>query len=217
MLSGLDAQYRRESQLEGTQLRFLAASEFAAAAEAAAAGGGGGAGAGGEQHLGADAAAAAAAEGVRARLAALALAGDEAAAAGAARAAGAPRLEADAVAREIELHSLLPPWPLLSALAPGAAAASAAAGPKPPAAALLGRFAAEGDNVADALSLAGAALRVLGDLGALPAAAAAAAAAGGADKQQQQGQQQQQPGGQWQLRTPASWAGLYGRPYEEVA
>ncbi|KAI8470845.1 MAG: PAC2 family-domain-containing protein [Monoraphidium minutum] len=178
VLAGLDAQYRRESQLEGPQARFLTASQLAAAA-AAPPPPPGGAAAGG---------AAPGAEEAAARLAGLALSGREAAAAEAAGALGVAALEPDALARELELHSLLPPWPLLSALA---------AAPLP--ALLLGAFASEGDNTADGLGLAAGALRLLAARGAAPAAAGGDAAAGGP-----------------QMRTPASWAGLYGRPLEEV-
>ncbi|GBF93879.1 proteasome assembly chaperone [Raphidocelis subcapitata] len=200
VLSGLDAQYRRESQLEGSQARALSASELAAAAAAAepeaepplapgsprAAPRPGGS---------SDDAAAAAAAAVAARLGGLSLGGPEAAASEAARALGAPRLEPDAIARELELHPLLPPWPLLRALS----------GARVPAT-LLGRFAAEGDNVADGLALGALLLQLLAAPGLLPGGDAAGAAARGGGG-----------GGAQQLRTPASWAGLYGRPYAEVA
>ena len=191
VLSGLDAGHRREAQLEGPQERSLAAAQLAAAAAAARGGGGGNSeGGGGGEGGGGEGGGAAA---LAAALAGLALGGFEAAASAAAAAAGAPRLEADALSRELELHSLLPPWPLLAALAGRGAPAL-----------LLGRFAAEGDNVGDGLALAGAALELLAAVGALPAGAAGAGGGGGA-------------GGRPRLETPPSWAGLYGRPAAEVA
>jgi proteasome assembly chaperone 2 len=194
VLSGLDAQYRRESQLEGSQARYLPAAAFAAAAAAPAPphissprGGGGSGGGGGN----ADVAVAAAAAEVSARLAGLALSGAEASGAAAAEALGVARLEADALARELELHSLLPPWLVLAAAAAAGLPATA-----------LGRFAAEGDNVADGLALAKLALNLLARLGVLPAGGGG----GGAGAPEAAA-----------LKTPGSWVGLYGRPYEEVA
>jgi hypothetical protein len=179
ILAGLDAQFRRESQLEGPQARFLPASDYAAAAAAASAP---------RPADGADRPQDGEAEAARRRLEGLALSEAEAAAAAAAADLGVPKLEADALSRELELHSLLPPWPLLGALAAARVPAL-----------LLGTFASEGDNVADALALASAALRLLVARGAVAQEAAGAAA------------------GAVPLRTPASWAGLYGRPYNEVA
>jgi proteasome assembly chaperone 2 len=186
VLSGLDAQFRREAQLEGSQVRFLAATEFLAAATAAAPGGSGGGDAATTTAAAAAAAAAAAdtaaADAEARRLAGLKLSAPESAAAQSLASLGVTRLEPDAVGRELELHSKLPPWPLLAALAEAKVPAT-----------LLGRFASEGDNVPDALALAGVALQLL-------AAQKLAEAAGGA-----------------KLKTPTSWAGLYGRPREEVA
>jgi proteasome assembly chaperone 2 len=129
LLAGLDAQYRREQQLEGSQLRYLSSSSSSDGGSAA--------------QL---------------------------------DSAGVQQLEADVVENEKELHGLLPPWPTLRELQ-GCGVPHT----------LLSAFAAEGDNTADAMRVAGAALSVLA----------------------QQTGVQQQP--QSQLQVPCSWAGLVGR------
>lgn len=110
LLTGLDAQYRREQQLEGSQLRYLSSSSSSGS------------------------------DGVNsaAQL-------DSACAA-----VGVQKLEADVIENEKELHGLLPPWPTLQGL-------QACGVPHT----LLSAFAAEGDNTADAMRVAGAALSVL--------------------------------------------------------
>lgn len=135
LLCGLDAQYRREQQLEGSQLRYHSSSSTATVPA--------------EQQ--------------------------EAGLAGGCKAAGLQQLEADVLENEQELHGLLPPWPLLQELQQSGLCST-----------LLSAFAAEGDNAADAMGLAGAVLSVLGKRGVLP------------DAQQQ-------------LQVPCSWAGLMGR------
>lgn len=133
LLCGLDAQYRREQQLEGSQLRYLSSST--AEAEQA-------------QSLGSSC-----------------------------KAAGIQQLESDVLENEKELHGLLPPWPVVQELQSCGVPHT-----------LLSAFAAEGDNTADAMRVAGTVLSVLGQSGVL------------------QGAQQQQ-----QLQVPCSWAGLLGR------
>lgn len=138
LLTGLDAQYRREQQLEGSQLRYLTSSSGSGS------------------------------DGVN-RAAQL----DSACAA-----VGVQKLEAGVIENEKELHGLLPPWPTLQELQ-GCGVPHT----------LLSAFAAEGDNTADAMRVAGAALLLLA---------------------QQTGVQQQQQL-QQQLQVPCSWAGLVGR------
>ncbi|KAF8058335.1 psmG2 [Scenedesmus sp. PABB004] len=174
LLCGLDAQYRREQQLEGSQLRFLAAGGGGQQQQAPAAAGGAAAAAA--------AAEAAAAGGASGSSGGTAAGGAGAPLAAACQAAGLLALEPDVEATEREVHGLLPPWPQLDALAGVGLAAT-----------LLATFAAEGDNVADALALAAAALGALRGAGSLPAS-------GGE--------------GQQQLRVPCSWAGLYGRSFD---
>ncbi|KXZ42832.1 hypothetical protein GPECTOR_115g326 [Gonium pectorale] len=95
-------------------------------------------------------------------------------------------LEEDVRQEERSLHSSLPPWPLLAA----------AEGARLPAA-LLGCFAAEGDNAAEGMGLAAHAMAALAALRRGVAAGVAAAEGGRGPA----------------LRAPASWAGLYGRSY----
>jgi hypothetical protein len=172
LLCGLDAQYRREQQLEGTQLRYLDSSSTAA-------------GSGSEQPAAAAAAAAAAA-------------GDDASFAGSCTAVGLRQLESDVIQTEREVHGLLPPWPLLDAAQQQVLPAT-----------LLATFAAEGDNVEDALQLAGRLLRVLQLHGLVADAAAAASPASGGGEVQGSGQ------AQVSLQVPCSWVGLYGRSFDK--
>lgn len=137
LLCGLDAQYRKEQQLEGSQLRYHCTSSSADPAAAQ------------QQQK------------------------QEAGLASGCKAAGVQQLEADVLENEQELHGLLPPWPVLQELQRVGVSST-----------LLSAFAAEGDNAADAMGLAGAAVSVV-----LPGAAL-------------------QP---QQLQPPCSWAGLMGR------
>jgi proteasome assembly chaperone 2 len=99
--------------------------------------------------------------------------------------AGLRQLEADVLEGEQEMHGLLPPWTSLRALRA-----------KELAHVLLMRFAAEGDNVPDGVALARDAHSVLQRLG-------------------RAGQQEGADGGEpLQVRTPCSWAALYGRSFQ---
>jgi hypothetical protein len=89
LLCGLDAQYRREQQIEGTQLRYLDSSS------ASSSSGGGDADA--------------------SEIPAAAAAGSEAGFAGSCATVGLRQLETDIIQTEREVHGLLPPWPLLDA------------------------------------------------------------------------------------------------------
>lgn len=135
LLCGLDAQYRREQQLEGSQLRYYSSSTSTDATA-------------GQQDGGL---------------------------ASGCKAAGLQQLEADVLENEKELHGLLPPWPVLQQLQDSGVSST-----------LVSAFAAEGDNAADAMGLAGAVLNVLGKQGMVMNA-------------------------QQQLQVPCSWAGLMGR------
>lgn len=88
LLCGLDAQYRREQQLEGSQLRYLPASSGSSTE--------------------AQTAAAPQAEQQQQQ--------PESGLAASCRAAGVVQLEADVLENEKELHGLLPPWPILAQL-----------------------------------------------------------------------------------------------------
>jgi hypothetical protein len=91
LLCGLDAQYRREQQIEGTQLRYLDSSSASSS----------GADTAGSSEPPAAAAAAA---------------GSEAGGfAGSCATVGLRQLENDIIQTEREVHGLLPPWPLLDA------------------------------------------------------------------------------------------------------
>uniref|UniRef100_A0A383VH44 Proteasome assembly chaperone 2 n=1 Tax=Tetradesmus obliquus TaxID=3088 RepID=A0A383VH44_TETOB len=171
LLCGLDAQYRREQQLEGTQLRFLDSSRSGAAA----------AGSDGVQPA-----------------AAAAAAGDSGSFAGSCSAVGLRQLESDIIQTEREVHGLLPPWPLLDAAQQQALPVT-----------LLATFAAEGDNVEDALALAGRLLRVLQLQGLVAEDGGGAAAAGSSGDEQGQGEVQ------IKLQVPCSWVGLYGRSFDK--
>lgn len=111
-----------------------------------------------------------------------------------------PPLEPELEAEERAAHGLLPPWPLLAAC--GAAGLPCVA---------LGCWAAEGDNAAEGVALAAAALRVL------------AGVQLGEGKEGGQGAQGGVLGGEGAvaelvaggLRTPRSWVGLYGRSFPE--
>lgn len=138
LLAGLDAQYRREQQIEGSQLRFLSSSSGQEGAE--------------QQQQGQ-------------------------ALAHSCEAAGVQQLEPDVVQNEKELHGLLPPWPLLQELQSSGVPST-----------LLSTFAAEGDNAADAMQLAGTVLSLLDKQGLAP------------NWQQRQ-----------QMHMPCSWAGLMGK------
>jgi hypothetical protein len=87
LLCGLDAQYRREQQLEGTQLRYLDSSSSSSSV--------GGDDAGTSQPQ--------------------AAAPPAAGFAGSCATAGLRQLENDIIQTEREVHGLLPPWPLLDA------------------------------------------------------------------------------------------------------
>ncbi|KAG2434423.1 hypothetical protein HYH02_012253 [Chlamydomonas schloesseri] len=185
VLTGLDAQLRRDRQLDSSPFRFLTSSE----------------------HLRSACAAASALHAATApppldpyTYAAGDLGGGlgDAAAASSAALAAAPlaELEPELRAEELQLHHSLPPWPLLSE-------ADRQGLPY----ALLGCFAAEGDNAGEGVALAAHAVRLLealagggsegkgeGDAGARLHAAAREAGA---------------------LRTPRSWVGLYGRSFPQ--
>jgi len=154
LLSGLDAQYRREQQLEGSQLRYLSSSSSS---------GGGGAGS----------SAASPEQGQPPEQQQQQLAAS-------CKAVGLQQLEADVIENEQELHGLLPPWPILEELQRTEVPHT-----------LLSAFAAEGDNTADAMRLAGSVLSVLALQGLVPSS------------QQKQSEQA--------LRVPCSWASLFGR------
>lgn len=102
-------------------------------------------------------------------------------------------LESEILDEERREHSLLPPWPLLSL-------ASSASLPNT----LLATFASEGDNTPHALSLAGDVLQLLQKLELCAVAESAVGSSVGKG----------QPG-KGQLRTPCSWAGLYGRSWAQ--
>lgn len=158
LLSALDAQYRREQQLEGPQLRYLAAASTGGAAQGEVA-------APPTPGIGGAAAAAGAAAGAppTRQLQALQL-GEEGAWDSCCRAAGLKQLEGDVITTEREVHGLLPPWPLLDASVRSGLQCT-----------LLSTFAAEGDNTHDSLQLAGKVLAVLQQqAGLLPQAGAAA-------------------------------------------
>jgi hypothetical protein len=142
LLCGLDAQYRREQQIEGSQLRFLSSSSAQEGAEQQQ-----------QQQQGQ-------------------------AWGQSCEAAGVQQLEPDVVQNEKELHGLLPPWPVLQELQSSGVPST-----------LLSTFAAEGDNAADAMQLAGTVLTLLDKRGLV--------------SHVQQGQQQ--------IQVPCSWAGLMGR------
>ncbi|KAG1661015.1 hypothetical protein FOA52_005330 [Chlamydomonas sp. UWO 241] len=108
------------------------------------------------------------------------LAADAPGLAAACESAGVTQLEEEYLSEERVAHGALPPWPLLA----GAARRGCAA-------ALLGCFAAEGDNVPHALRVAGVALQLLGRSG---GGSGEASTPGGSD-----------------LRLPCSFAALYGR------
>jgi proteasome assembly chaperone 2 len=97
LLCGLDAQYRREQQLEGPQLRYLPAAAHSASAAAAGAAG--------------------AAPPPTGELSRLAVSSEAGGLDASCASAGLLALEGDVVANERELHGLLPPWPLLDAAA----------------------------------------------------------------------------------------------------
>ncbi|PNH04000.1 Proteasome assembly chaperone 2 [Tetrabaena socialis] len=97
--------------------------------------------------------------------------------------AGVQEFEPSIRDEELELHHSLPPWPLVKE--------SSAQGLP---CVVLGCFAAEGDNAAEGLQLSAHALELLRAMGG-EAGSAALQARGLA------------------LRTPRSWAGLYGRSY----
>jgi hypothetical protein len=139
LLAGLDAQYRREQQIEGSQLRFWSSTSALEGAEQ-------------QQQQGQ-------------------------AWADSCTAARVQQLEPDVVQNEKELHGLLPPWPLLQELQSNGVPGT-----------LLSTFAAEGDNAADAMQLAGTVLCLLDKQGLAP--------------KQQKVQQ---------MQLPCSWAGLMGR------
>lgn len=139
LLCGLDAQYRREQQLEGPQLRFLCVSGSSAAgstATAAAAAGSSPAPPTGQLQQ---------------------LSVQEGAFDSSCSKADVMRLEVDVVANERELHGLLPPWPLLDACADAGVQST-----------LVATFAAEGDNAQDGMQLAAKVLDVLSLHGLLP-------------------------------------------------
>jgi hypothetical protein len=93
LLCGLDAQYRREQQIEGTQLRFLGSSSTSSS----------GADTAGSSEPPATAAAAAGAD------------SDAGGFASSCATVGLRQLESDIIQTEREVHGLLPPWPLLDA------------------------------------------------------------------------------------------------------
>lgn len=110
-------------------------------------------------------------------------------------------LETEIREAELQLHSSLPPWPLLRQC-------EAAGLPY----VLLGCFSAEGDNAGEGMRLAGLALQVLGRMG-----APAAGESQDAEAQQATGKhllvevatEKPTP----PLRAPPSWIGLYGRSF----
>lgn len=142
VLAGLDAQLRKDQQIEGSPIRYLAG--------------------------GADAS-------------------DEAACSN----SGLQRLEADVLAEEREVHSLLPPWPFLESCSRANLRYT-----------VLGCFAAEGDNAGEGMLLARAAAELLHRMLLGPADANGAGNLKLAAALEAQ-----------QLRAPASWVGLYGRTF----
>eukprot|EP00878_Enallax_costatus_P010526 GHUV01010991.1.p1 GENE.GHUV01010991.1~~GHUV01010991.1.p1 ORF type:complete len:296 (+),score=104.94 GHUV01010991.1:234-1121(+) len=168
LLCGLDAQYRRDRQLEGTQLRYWNSSSSGAAP--------------------ADQQATLAAVGASSTSTAQQDACQRDATAAACQAVGFMQLEQEVTDTEREVHSLLPPWPLLDALQQQTLQHT-----------LLAIFAAEGDNVQDSMMLASKVLAVLKQLEMLPAADVAGDTSSSSA----------QAG--LQLQTPCSWVGLYGR------
>ncbi|KAG2423936.1 hypothetical protein HXX76_014877 [Chlamydomonas incerta] len=193
VLTGLDAQLRRDRQLsDSSPFRFLASSEQLRAACTAAT----------ALH-----AATAPPPPDPYTYAAGDLGGGlagPAAAAAALAAAPLAELEPELRDEELQLHHSLPPWPLVSeATRQGLPYA------------VLGCFAAEGDNAGEGLALAGHAVRLLAAL--TGAGAGAGAGAGVEGKGQPTGAARLQAvaregGG---LRTPRSWVGLYGRNFPQ--
>lgn len=177
LLCGLDAQYRREQQLEGTQLRYLDSTTSSSGSAATGSSGG---------------AAAAQASSTEAT----AEAGTEGSAAGSfgssCAAVGLKVLEQEVIDTEREVHGLLPPWPLLDALQQQGLAHT-----------LLATFAAEGDNVQDAMGLAGKLLGALQLKGLVQLDGAGSGSSAGGDD-----------GVRVQLQVPCSWVGLYGRTFD---
>jgi len=111
----------------------------------------------------------------------------------AAEALGLEPLEPDYLADEREAHSLLPPWPILAAACPGQESVGTAAAVCLPHM-LLGCFASEGDNVPHAMEVARCSLSLLGLVVGDPGDVSAPPGRGPAP-----------------LRTPCSFAALYGR------
>lgn len=168
LLCGLDAQYRRDHQLEGTQLRYLSSSSSSSSGAAdpadqpAAVANSSTSTAQRQQQQQSDATAAAC------------------------QAVGMLQLEQEVIDTEREVHSLLPPWPLLDALQQQELQHT-----------LVATFAAEGDNVQDSLALADKVLALLQQLQLTPAPDSTSS-----------GRAQE---GLSRLQTPCSWVGLYGR------
>eukprot|EP00983_Pelagomonas_calceolata_P093305 1157762-Pelagomonas_calceolata.AAC.1 len=100
-----------------------------------------------------------------------------------------PNKVLDTHTTSLQLHGLLPPWPLLEACQQRAVSAL-----------LLMRFATEGDNQADGMELARQALSFL-----------LLHAPSGVREQLGKGSSSDASSIQLQLRAPCSWAALYGR------
>ncbi|EFJ50012.1 hypothetical protein VOLCADRAFT_120700 [Volvox carteri f. nagariensis] len=113
--------------------------------------------------------------------------------AAAAAAAGPLELESEIREEELQLHHSLPPWPLVRQCEDQGLPYV-----------LLGCFSAEGDNAGEGMSLAAAALRVLAALR-VPAATETAVATTGPEELIEDDAVP--------LRAPSSWVGLYGRPF----
>eukprot|EP00879_Flechtneria_rotunda_P027501 GHRR01029465.1.p1 GENE.GHRR01029465.1~~GHRR01029465.1.p1 ORF type:complete len:153 (+),score=70.17 GHRR01029465.1:754-1212(+) len=123
------------------------------------------------------------------------------------QAVGLLQLEHDVIATEREVHSLLPPWPILDALSQQGIQYT-----------LMTIFAAEGDNVQDSMALAGKVLGVLQLQGLTSSACGAASGSssitiegGGSGSSKPSQQEAALP----HLQVPCSWVGLYGRSFDK--